>query len=92
MIPQEKIQQEINRTNPCTRGEKLAYANGFRIGVQFAETELKQIALEFAEWCVKLYKPVYKFGLVDYWYLNLTKEIKYTTSELFDKFIAERQV
>jgi len=51
----------------------------------------QQIAQEFAEWLVINGKPVSKFGLIDYWKLkSYQSKDKFTTSDLFAKFMAER--
>ena len=77
MIPKEKIEQAAEQTNTYSGDSKLTYGyrKGFTAGVSFAETELKQIALELIHYC--RYEP-----------FEVTSVL--TDAELFDKFMAER--
>jgi len=60
----------------------------FKAGVNFAETELQNIAIEFAEWVRRNGYHNEKIG----YYSKQTKVLisLYSTSELFTKFITER--
>ncbi len=60
--------------------------NCFEIGISFAETKLKNLAVEFAEWCGTFYsfESIYKK------WDNARKE--YTTQQLFEKFKEERKI
>ncbi len=99
MIPQEKIEQAANKYSKaadcdadCTKEELQFFAMAdFKAGVSFAETELKQIALEFAEWCGESYIRLH-FVWTGKYSDQRDKSKWVETSELFDKFMAERQV
>ncbi len=65
----------------------------FQAGVRFAESEMKSVAMEFAEWAV--YNS-YQLSITGEnrgkWFYTYRTSFEYlTTSELFAKFEAERQ-
>ena len=86
MIPKEKTYQRAKDTNKfLDKRVGHGYQTGFVVGVKFAESELKDLACEFAEW-------VDNFG-----YRQIGNSvwcridnIHRATSELFAKFLAER--
>jgi len=83
MIKQEKINQKYVKTVCATSLET------FTAGVRFAETELKQIALEFAEFYTKKCYQVWEGT----WRVKDEPQIIIKDKpELFDKFMAERSV
>jgi len=57
---------------------------------QAMDEHAQQISQEFAEWKFQNYKPVLKYGLLDFWRSKKVDSRKYTTSNLFAKFWAER--
>jgi len=82
MIPQKKIEQAAKEINPYTPGlHRTAFNEGFTAGVRFAESEIGQIAQEFAEWCGS-----------NGWVLDhrIPENTRYSTKWLYDKFMAER--
>ena len=99
MIPKEKIEQLAEERfgfNSATENYK-GWVNGFECGVSFAETELQSIAIEFAEWISESaynhYEANDNFQIVipeNLWHYSL-RNGPMTTSELFAKFMAERQ-
>ena len=97
MIPKEKIKEAAKDSNgygyPLLSGViHEAFENGFESGVSFAETELQNIAIEFAEWCTINAKPVTNGKALRYWRLyTYQSSISYSTQHLFAKFMAERQ-
>ena len=60
------------------------FGNGFQSGVYFAENEIQNLSIEFADW-LAIY---YDYGhSEEYWFGH---DGKYTSSELFKKFIDQR--
>jgi hypothetical protein len=54
MIDQKKIEQAAKEINPYTPGlHRTAFNEGFTAGVRFDESEIGQIAQEFALWVEK---------------------------------------
>lgn len=94
MIPQERIEQaakehadtQCKMGYDCSLDDFLEYAvQDFTAGVRFAESELKQIAIEFAEWTSENNFE----RMIGLWH-HESETRSYTTSELFDKFLNER--
>ena len=96
MIPQERIEQaakehadtQCKMGYDCSLDDFLEYAvQDFTAGVRFAESEMKPIAIEFAEWiesncvylCANLWEKVTE-----------PDSACYSSTELFDKFLNER--
>jgi hypothetical protein len=80
MIPQERIKQASKTANDYTHPIIVdAFNDGFECGVGFAESELKQTAMDFAEWCI-----------VHAWEIDYREQKSHTISKLFAKFEAER--
>jgi len=87
MIPQTKIEQAAKESNNGVAEVMSQFLNAaFEDGVRFAESEMGQIAQEFAEWCAK-----------NDWHYNKSENYwckvfhtDYTTPDLFAKFMAER--
>jgi len=87
MIPQEKIEQAAyNEFYKLRHGEPdNSYLHGFDKGVRFAESELKDLACEFAEWIDNFgYRQIGN----SVW--CIIGNIHRTTAELFTKFLEER--
>jgi len=100
MIPQKKIDQAAKDVNFETRLPSItAFNTAFTAGVRFAESEMGQIAQEFAEWCAKNAYSSYESNQINWtipegkWCIadqsNVIPEFS-TTSDLFAKFMAER--
>jgi hypothetical protein len=85
MISQQKIKDAY-------QGIDTNAKHNFLAGVHFAEAELKTIATEFAEWREMKYHPVFNNPDKRYWYKHQSFDLPLTTAELFNKFMAERQV
>ena len=80
MIPQERVNEAAETANDyMTPGNHRAFNDGFDCGVRFAESEMKQTAMEFAEWCI-----------VHAWEIDYREQKSHTISKLFSKFEAER--
>ena len=93
MIPQERVNESAETANDyMTPGNHRAFNDGFDCGVRFAEAELKQTTIEFAEWCDEQYWSRHHGDKnKDLWYNFDSGMNEYaTTSELFAKFEAER--
>jgi len=56
----------------------------------YMKPELKNIAIEFAEWLAKNGKPTTSNGIVQWKIGSYQSKKVYIASELFDKFMAER--
>ena len=75
MIPKQKISERILVTNPYTDQRLIeGYQSGFKAGVKFAETELKQIAVDFANYYADMVMAAYN---------------RDADSNLFNKFLSE---
>ena len=95
MIPKSKIEEACDRT--CNEGFGLRIHNDslkrslFKAGISFAEKELENLAIEFAEWLVgegwvqaetyNTFKNVY--------HANIEENVRLTTQELFEIFKQE---
>lgn len=95
MILKSKIEEACNRT--CNEGVGLRVHNDslkrslFKAGVSFAEKELENLAIEFAEWLVgegwvqaetyNTFKNVY--------HANIEENARLTTQELLEIFKQE---
>lgn len=85
IIDEEKVKNEISKIEKVVNG-KLSTA--FEKGVEFAESELQNLAIEFAEWIDingirdNEHNWKYKFD-------NYVK--KFTSIEMFEKFIEQRK-
>jgi len=100
MIPKEKIEQAaLEYAKKKCKGmegaalivRRIASEDDFTEGIWFAESELKSIAIEFAEWLALNGKPTSNSGDLKYWKFGSYQSGEfYTTSELFAKFMAER--
>jgi len=96
MIPQGKIDKaatDYSKSTATNGGEfdildlqEFAVAD-FKAGAHFAETELQSIAVEFAMWANVEY--LYEY-FDEVWISLMTPELSYTPSELFAKFMEER--
>ena len=80
IIDETKVKKEISKIEKVVNG-KLSTA--FEKGVEFAETELQTLAIEFAEWLLKN-----KCKPFDSLYWEHTQF--FTTKELFKVFIEQR--
>jgi hypothetical protein len=49
LIKQEVVDKAANKTHPASPSNRWA----FRQGVQFAETQLSELAIEFANWILE---------------------------------------
>jgi len=90
MIPQTKIEQAAKESNNGVAEVMSQFLNAaFEDGVRFAESEIGQIAQEFAEWCSK---NEWKHDEVMNKWFNMESMSFgwYTTSDLFAKFMEER--
>lgn len=91
----DELLKEKNRTTgqfvgvPLTHKEigsqVTGYIEGMTAGVRFAESEMKPIAIEFAEWTSENNFE----RMIGLWH-HESETRSYTTSELFDKFLNER--
>jgi len=77
MIPKEKIEQILENADLTEEMYPVVFKRGFRSGVQFAETELKQSEIDL----------IYDFAL----YLD-TEHKNFIPTWIIDNFMAERQV
>ena len=92
MIPQERVNEAAETANDyMTPGNHRAFNDGFDCGVRFAEAELKQTTIEFAEW---IFDNNFRMILVanDKCYVRSSDDttLILTKAALFAKFEAER--
>ena len=95
MIPKEKIEQLAEERfgfNSATENYK-GWVNGFECGVSFAETELQSIAMEFGKFLTNIDGDHYFWCDIEkVWRISQNgKVVKFKESDLFAKFMAERQ-
>ena len=64
----------------------------FEKGVDFAETELQNLAIEFTEWKDKNYNTRVFSDCIEYDTYSRPIMTTYSTSELFNKFIEQRKL
>ncbi len=90
MIPQERVNEAALESNDFVYNEDKTI--GFTAGVRFAEEELKSVAMEFSEWCAKnKYKyTIHPTDINQFFWTDKYSTCRFTTSELFAKFKAER--
>ena len=82
LIDEEKV-KVASENYSCNRSSETGQID-FKAGVEFAENELKNLSIEFAEW-LAIY---YDYGhSEEYWFGH---DGKYTSAELFKKFMEQR--
>ena len=93
MIPQEKIEQaavSLHKQMDYVQADLTLTIQDFTAGVRFAEEEMKQRALDFAEWCSLNGWELQGIGkwmnVMDF---KIPADTRYTTAELYAKFEAE---
>ena len=92
MIPQERVNEAAKVANDYTQPMNIdAFYDGFDCGIRFAEAELKQTTIEFAEW---IFDNNFRMILVanDKCYVRSSDDttLILTKAALFAKFEAER--
>lgn len=93
LIDETKVKNEISKIEKVVNG-KLSTA--FEKGVEFAETELQNIAIEFANWIgdnqFSFSENQNKWVKRSYSYGNITGSeiISDTTQQLFEIFLSKR--
>ena len=88
MIPKNKIEKYA--VEYALQGKGYSYKlDGFEAGVSFAQKELGNLAIEFAEWIGENFYKNYRDKDDSFW-MNSKKLIVYTTKELFEIFKKEK--
>ena len=83
LISKQKIEEEVKKDSL----HDFSWQLGFLRGVEFAEQQLQDLAVEFAEWCEIFY---YYFNCHTKKWYHFNAKKKYTTKELFELFLKER--
>jgi len=87
LIDEKEVKAEANSEKHFECKPSSDFVVGFTIGNSWTETKLEKLAIEFANDCLHGYKP-YFYGK-NRWYRE-SDGVVYTTSQLFELFINER--
>jgi len=89
-INEKEVKKEANSEKHFESKPSSDFVVGFTIGNSWTETKLEKLAIEFAEWCAR--KCQVSTNLcVGNWYILFDSSPKiYTTSQLFELFLNER--
>lgn len=83
LVSDEKIHSEVEKYTNKSSLEWISFVNG----AHFAEAELQNLAIEFAEWIdingVRSDEHVWRYRFDNY-------VKKFTSSEMFEKFVEQR--